>query len=132
MYVRQLQTDFLYIAVLLIYKEGREGETEVVQACAVCVVIPRSCAHVFVLNYPTFLFQFVTLPLCPLSPPVLLDEFVNTVGAIKDSQNEAISQSRDCVLDPLLERLAHFNTSQDLSSPILKSSLLVTFIRYMY
>jgi hypothetical protein len=61
------------------------------------------------------------------STPVLLDEFVNTVGAIKESKNEAISQSRDCVLDPLLERLAHFNTSQDLSSPIRKSSLRSDF-----
>ena len=49
---------------------------------------------------------------------VLLDEFVNTVGAIKESQNDATKTSRTGILDPLLEKLAHFNTSSDLSSKI--------------
>jgi len=49
---------------------------------------------------------------------VLLDEFVNTVGAIKESQNEAVTTVRHGVLDPLLEKLAHFNTNDDLTSKI--------------
>lgn len=40
------------------------------------------------------------------------------MGAIKESKNEAGKAARESVLDPLLERLAHFNTSQDLSSKI--------------
>lgn len=49
---------------------------------------------------------------------IIQDEFVNTVGAIKESQNEAGKTAREGVLDPLLEKLAHFNTSADLSSKI--------------
>lgn len=49
---------------------------------------------------------------------VLLDEFVNTVTSIKESSKEAVHTVREDILDPLLKRLAHFNTSADLSSKI--------------
>ena len=45
-------------------------------------------------------------------------EFVNTQEAIKDTNNNAAKTVRHSVLDPLLEKLAHFNTSQDLSNKI--------------
>jgi hypothetical protein len=45
-------------------------------------------------------------------------EFVNTQEAIKDTHNQAARTARHSVLDPLLEKLAHFNTSEDLSNKI--------------
>jgi hypothetical protein len=51
---------------------------------------------------------------------VLLDEFINTVSNIKleSTQADVIASKREGVLDPLLEKLVHFNTARDLCSKI--------------